>query len=382
MREQRVPDHDLRHRVGRVRELERRADVARRVDARVAGPQARVDPHAGTVVRHPGLVQPESLHVRRPAHADEDLVHDRLARRAGRGVTDPFPRAAPPVRGNRPHFADRRVEGEPDPVVLHPRPDHRRRVRILPRQDARGPLEHRHFAAEAGERLGELAADRTGADDGEPARQLRQREDRLVGQEARLRQPRNRRRRGSRPGADGGPREPQRGVADAHRIAPAEASRADEDVDAESLVPLGGVDAADRRAQPAHAGHGGPEVALDAARERQAELRAVPRGGPDARGPDDPLRGDAADVQAVAAHQAPLDQRDPGPDSRRHRGGHEARRAGADHDQVVASAGRGVLPPGRMDVRDELPVERVAGNQAVHRWNLFGCRRFSPRRIH
>ncbi len=245
----------------------------------------------------------------------------------------------------------------------HPRLDHRRRVRVLSRQDVRGPLEERHLAPEAGERLGELAADGTRADDGEPPRQLREAEDRLVGQVAALLQPRNRRGRGAGSRADGGSREGQSGVSDPHRVASGETSLPDEDVDAEPLETLGGIDVADSRAKLAHAGHRRTEVPRDAAGEGQAELGRVPRRRPDPRRPDESLRGDAADIEAVATHQVPLDQRHLGADSRGYRGGHETGRTGADHDEVVASVGRGIVPLGRMDVGGELPVELVVGDQ-------------------
>ena len=233
MREQRVLNHDLRHRVRRVRELERRADVARRIDARVAGPQVGVDLYAGSVVRNPCLFQPESFHVRGPADTDEDLVHGRLAGLAGGGVADPFPAPVRVVPGDGLHAVDRGVEGEAHPVALHPRLHHRRGVRIFSGQDMRGQLEHRHFTAEAGEGLGELATDGAGADDGKAPRQRRQREDGLVGQETRFREAGNRQGGGARPGADGGPREAQCGFAHAHGVASREAPLADEDVDTE-----------------------------------------------------------------------------------------------------------------------------------------------------
>ena len=365
MREQRVADHDLRHRVGRVGELERRADVARRVDARVAGPQVGVDPHAGAVAGHAGLLQSEPFHVRRPARADENLVHRRLARLPVRGVADPFAPAGRVGPGDGLHAVDRGAQREAHAVVLHARLDDGRGVGILPRQDARRPLEHRHGAAEAGECLRQLATDGAGADDGEPPRQLRQGEDRLVGQEAGFREARDRRGGGARAGADDGPREAQRSGADAHRVAPAEAPLAEEDVDAEAPVALGGVDAADLRPQPAHAGHGGAEVALDAARERQAELGPVPRRRPDARRPEDPLRRHAADVEAVAAHQAAFDQGHPGAESRGHHRGHQPGRARADHDQVVAAVRGRVLPLRRTDVGGEPAVELVVREQGV-----------------
>ena len=79
------------------------------------------------------------------------------------------------------------------------------------------------------------------------------------------------------------------------------------------------------------------------------------------RGPDHRLRGHAADVEAVAAHEMALHERDLGAEARGHQRRDQARGAGADHDEVVAAVGGRVLPVRRMHVRDERGVVGVAG---------------------
>ena len=137
--------------------------------------------------------------------------------------------------------------------------------------------------------MGQLTTDRAGADHGQPGREGGQREDRLVGEVAGFREPRDGRRRGARAGADGGPCEAQRGAVDIQGVGAGEAPGADEHVHAQAGEALGRVDPAEPRPQPAHALHDGAEIALHGARKRQAELAAAADRRPRARGPDEPL---------------------------------------------------------------------------------------------
>src|SRR5262249_57441537 len=79
--EQRVLHHDLRGCVGGVGELPRHADVARRVDARVAGLEIVVHVYAAArVVADADRLEIEPVDVGRAADAEQDLVHyDALA---------------------------------------------------------------------------------------------------------------------------------------------------------------------------------------------------------------------------------------------------------------------------------------------------------------
>jgi len=68
------------------------------------------------------------------------------------------------------------------------------------------------------------------------------------------------------------------------------------------------------------------------------------------RGADNPLGGNAAHIQAIAAQQLPLDERHPGPQSGGPGRTHQAGRAGADHHQVIAWSGLRIHPIGGMNV--------------------------------
>ena len=99
-----------------------------------------------------------------------------------------------------------------------------------------------------------------------------------------------------------------------------EAAVAEEDVDAEVAVkrspPSLGADAGP---QPAHPLHDGGEIDLDRRPTAHAELARAPRARRRAGGADQRLGRHAADVEAVAAQEMPLDERDPGARARRRR---------------------------------------------------------------
>ena len=372
MGEQGVLDDDLRHHVGRVREFERKADVTRGVDPRVCGLQVVIHLHAGAVVLDAGLLQAQAVDVRRPAYAYQDLVGLDLVLGAARGVADQLCAVCPPFDA-----ADGCVERQPHPVRMHAGLHDGGGVGVLARQDARRLLDERYPAAEAGERLRHLAADRTGANHREPLRQFGQREDRLVGAVAGIRQTGDGERGGARAGADGGPGEAQHGAVHLDGVGSGEAAVTDEDVHAESGEPLGRVDAAEARPQLPHAGHDGAEIALHGAGKRQAEFVAACNLGPGARRPHEPLRRDAADVEAIASHQVALDQRHAGAEPGGPRRRDEPGRTGADDDDVVAPGRLGIAPRGRMNVGDERLVVRVVGQQA-QRCILCLCRHRVP----
>ena len=77
---------------------------------------------------------------------------------------------------------DRRFEVKPHAVGFHRRAHDRREVGVLARQDAGRHVDQRDVAAQAPERLRELAADRAAADDDERRHGLAQVEHRLVRQ--------------------------------------------------------------------------------------------------------------------------------------------------------------------------------------------------------
>ena len=79
MGEEGVLDHDLGQGVGDVGELVREADVAGGEDPRVGGLEPVVDFDAGLdAVVDAHDFEPQTLDIRRPAHAHEDLVDDPL----------------------------------------------------------------------------------------------------------------------------------------------------------------------------------------------------------------------------------------------------------------------------------------------------------------
>src|SRR5262249_33906728 len=75
------------------------------------------------------------------------------------------------------------------------------------------------------------------------------------------------------------------------------------------------------------------------------------------------LRRHAPDVQAVAAHQVPLDQRDLRTEPRGPGGTHQPRRPRPEHDELVAVCRCRVHPLRRLHVRPELLVVRVVRQQ-------------------
>ena len=78
-----VTDAAKRLGVGRVGELEGRAEVAGRENARVGGPEPVVDTDAVAVEFYTRRVQAEPLDVGRTTGRDQDRVHPQLVRAAG-----------------------------------------------------------------------------------------------------------------------------------------------------------------------------------------------------------------------------------------------------------------------------------------------------------
>ena len=360
-KEERVLDHDRGMGVGQVGEVGRGRHVAGGEDAGVRRAQLRVDPDAGGVAADADFPESQPFDVGRPAHGHQDFVADGLPLLAL--AVDP---GEPDGAGLGRRFLDPRAKGQLDAVAAKRPFDHGRRVRILARQDAGQHVEDRHPAAEPGEGLRELAADRAGADDGQPPGPLGQGEDGLVGQVAAALEARYRRRLGAGAGGDHGPPEAQLAVAGGtghgDRAIGEEASFAQVDVDAGIPEALGAVVPADLRADAAHALHRRGEVAgpLGA---RRAEAGVGAAGTPPTGRGDHALGRHAAEVQAIAAHQPAFDQRHPGAQARGGDRGHQAGRAGADHHQVVTPRRLRVRPVGGRDLVDQRPVVPVLRQQ-------------------
>ena len=92
-----------------------------------------------------------------------------------------------------------------------------------------------------------------------------------------------------------------------------------------------------------------------------AELSAVARVMGGARGADEALRRHAADVEAIAAEEIALDQRDLRAEPGGAGGADQARRAAADDNHIVFSRRRRIVPARRVAVLDEAPVMSIVG---------------------
>jgi hypothetical protein len=171
--------------------------------------------------------------------------------------------------------------------------------------------------------------------------------------------PRTLGRGGPRTGRDDATAEGEALALDLDRVGRDEPALAEEHVDAEVAETPDAVGLREVGPQPAHAPHGCAEVSRARHRRRAEGRRGVLRLVPGASGPDKGLRRDAADVEAVAAHQVPLDQRHPSPEPGGDGGAHQTRGARPNDHQVVAVLRSGLRPAGRVDVGHELPVMLV-----------------------
>src|ERR687896_102012 len=126
--------------------------------------------------------------------------------------------------------------------------------------------------AETGKGLAELAADRPGADHGQGRGQLREGEDRLMGEEPRLGQAGGGRPVGPRAGGDHRPAEAKGLAGNLHGFRPGESSLPEVDIDAEAAEPGRRVVGTDAGPQPPHALHDGRKIDVDARRDTYAEL--------------------------------------------------------------------------------------------------------------
>ena len=202
--------------------------------------------------------------------------------------------------------------------------------------ERRRRLEHRDVGAEPPERLRELEPDRAGADHDEMLRPLAHLEHGLVGEVWRLVETRNRRHRRRRAGRDDeAPRLDLELIADRDGVRIREARLALDHPHAEPGEALPGIVRRDRRDHLVDVivdliEFDAGALRLDAERRRRPQrLGALGRG-------DHRLRRHAADVEAVAAHLAFLDQH--------HR---HAERGGRGRDRQAAGAGADDAEVGR-----------------------------------
>ena len=117
-------------------------------------------------------------------------------------------------------------------------------------------------------------------------------------------------------------------------------------------VALGRIDRRDARAQLPHSLHHFGKIDFEST-DVHAELRAVPSIVSNSRRTDQRLRGNAADIQAIAAKQVPFDQRNLSSEPGRASSCDQARRPAADDDEVVFFGRLRIDPIRRVDVGDE-----------------------------
>ena len=295
--EERVLHHDLRGGVRRVGELPGHAHVAGGVDAAIRGAQPVVDRTPRFVSKAtPAASSPSpSTFGARPAATSSSSTTSELGApvRALQAQLELGPLAL--------HLLDPAAEHEIDAVAGEGALHDLGGVGVLALEHVGAHLEQVHPDAEALERLGELAADRPAADHREARGAPGELEDRLVRAEAGAGEPGYGRSRGARARRDHGAPEAQLRAGHEGAVRAGKARLAEEHVDAELAgVARRRVLVADARADAAHALHRVGE----GLRGRIAGEAGVLRGG------DHRLRGHAADVQAVAAHQVALDERD------------------------------------------------------------------------
>ena len=132
------------------------------------------------------------------------------------------------------------------------------------------------------------------------------------------------------------------------------------DVDAEfRRVALCRVFLTDPRTDFAHASHDLAKVSKILLGDRHAITRCLPGFVHELCATNHRLRRDASDIETIAAHQMPLDQCDPSPETRSDQRRDEPTRPRTYDDQVVTTVGRRILPIRGMNVLHESFVPLV-----------------------
>ena len=239
-----------------------------------------------------------------------------------------------------------------------------RDVGVLATHDPVAALDLPDLAAETRERLRQLAADRTAAEDDEALRLHTHLPEVLGGAVRDLGEPRDRRHERGGAGGDDDVARRQRASVHLDRPRRDDACAALDDVDAKPAVALGGVVRLDLGDDPLDALHRRGEVEPvrglgDAVVARVADV-VDELGRADQR-----LRGHAAGVEAVTAHRALLDQRHLGADGGADVGGDEPAGARADDDHVAIEALRSDVTPVLL-----VSTEHVSGSPEV-RWRMI-----------
>ena len=335
-----------------MRELEPGADVARRVDPPVRRTETIVNDD--TVIRDGDArdVEVEPVNVRRASGGNEQPVSCRL--------TDARRMLVP--NDQRPvflyDFGQLHAEMERHPVAGESPVHDGGSIRIVVRQHARRDVEDRDRRSEAGERLRQLASNRTAADDEEPARQLGQREDGFAREVRQLIEAAYRRRRGPGAGRDNGAIEREPLAVDLNCPIGGETSVTEQHGNTGLLHALNRVVRADFRAPLAHTAHDRFEIGFEVA-DPNAHAAGAPHLANRTRGAEQRFRRHAAGQQAVSTQKPAFDQRHARAEARGANRADEAGRAAADDDEIVHTARLRVDPAVRTHRRDELPIRFI-----------------------
>ena len=183
-------------------------------------------------------------------------------------------------------------------------------------------------------RLGQFAADRAAADHQEPAGAFLALEERLVGEKSGLPQTGDIRHVGAATGRDDDVPSAQHHVADAHVVRRFESRLAEKDVDSQPLEALHGI--VRREVGPQRLDATDHAAVIDHWRHPiEGEIVGTTHQGGDPGRTDERLARHAAVVQTVSSHLVTLDQRHASSETGGAGGGHQTRRAGADHHDVV-----------------------------------------------
>ena len=280
-------------------ELAATGHIADRIDAAVRRLEALVDGDAVAVARDAGALKRKAVDVRLAAGGDEEMAA--LDRRAVIAKDDldlcarAFDAGDYDVAANDDALARERIEHD------------RRAFGVFARERLRC-FQHRDRAPEPAKGLRELEPDRAGADNDKVFRPRGEIEHALVGEIGhRVEAGDGRERRRGAGGDDEAPCRDLDAVPDSDGIAILEAGCAFDDPHAEPVEALLRIIRRDRRDDTVHVAVDLAEIDLRRWR-RHAECARIPNGaGALARG-DQRFRGDAAGIEAFAAHLALLDE--------------------------------------------------------------------------
>ena len=311
------------HLVGRMRERQLAGDVADGVHTAHVGLEPIVGHDVTPLIElHAELLEAHSARIGNSTDCEHETLDDGLT--AGGDESDAL--------GSVFDALDRRPGLDGHAVGNQRLLDHGRRVGLFSREKARESLEETDRHAEAGERLGELTADRPAADDAETGRPRNEREDRLVGEHVHVDETWDRRHARPPAGGDDDARSADTPITDHHGVMGDEAGPPLGDFDTLLGQHIGRLRCGDTVDGVAHAGHG--------LAERQ------PLGGRR----EQRLRRDAPGEGAVASQRTVVHQEHIGPGPASSPSGPEPPGASPDDDQIVIHrAGnrrrRGAIPP-------------------------------------